>query len=173
MPPPPILLKGSCLCSKTSFTSNKLPLRLTHCHCISCRKLSGGAFTTWADFPTSAIAWTPTTGTATSTTSTDGKPTLRRSSPIATRGFCESCGSTVCIQYDIDPDVMGVAAGLIDEDCENVGEVLTRLPKMHIFLKEKAVWYEINRGGVGEVDEWDGFSEDWERKAEMKKRGGV
>ncbi|KAG5298206.1 glutathione-dependent formaldehyde-activating protein superfamily domain-containing protein [Histoplasma ohiense] len=123
MPLPPTLLKGSCLCSKTSFTSTKLPLCLTHCHCIPCRKLSGGPFTTWADFPSNAISWTPpaaatTAPIATSTTSStsgnpeapacgNGMPTLRRSSKIATRGFCESCGSTVSMQYDMDPDVLG------------------------------------------------------------------
>ncbi|OJD19645.1 hypothetical protein AJ78_00377 [Emergomyces pasteurianus Ep9510] len=183
------LLKGSCLCSKTAFTSSKFPLRLTHCHCIPCRKLSGGAFTTWADFPSSAISWAHTTAAAAATTtnnnnynsggstteptkSTDGKPTLRRSSKIATRGFCESCGSTVSMQYDIEPEVVGLAAGLIDDDFGNVGEVLKMIPQKHIFLKEKAEWFEIDRRAEGEVAEWEGFSEDWERKVEMKKRGG-
>ncbi|PGH09091.1 hypothetical protein GX51_00845 [Blastomyces parvus] len=186
MPPPPTLLKGSCLCSKTSFTSTSFPLRLTHCHCIPCRKLSGGPFTTWADFPSSAITWTSSPATANAATSTtpstneppsntptsnNSAPTLRRSSPIATRGFCKSCGSTVSMQYDVEPDVLGLAAGLIDGDCGqggDVAEVLKGLPQKHIFLKEKAEWFWVERG----VDEWEGFSEDWERKVRMKKGGG-
>ncbi|OJD21404.1 hypothetical protein ACJ73_07257, partial [Blastomyces percursus] len=158
MPPPPApLLKGSCLCSKTSFTSTTYPLRLTHCHCIPCRKLSGGPFTTWADFPSSAITWTPSTTSTSSTTATsatpstndapktptstnNGAPTLRRSSQIATHGFCESCGSTVSMQYDVEPEVLGLAARLIDGDFDqgDAAEVLNGLPQKHIFLREKA-----------------------------------
>ncbi|OAX84643.1 hypothetical protein ACJ72_00978 [Emergomyces africanus] len=181
MSTPTFILSGSCLCSKTAFTSSIFPVRLTHCHCIPCRKLSGGAFTTWADFPTSAITWTHTTTSSTTTTSsggateptniTDGKPTLRRSSKAATRGFCESCGSTVSMQYDIEPDVLGLAAGLINNDNGDVGEVLKMIPQKHIFLKEKAEWFAIDRSAAGDVAEWEGFSEDWERKVEMKKGG--
>ncbi|KAL2367053.1 hypothetical protein RJZ57_008617 [Blastomyces gilchristii] len=48
--------------------------------------------------------------------------------------------------------VLGPAAGFIDGNFGQVdtAEVLKGLPQKHIFLKEKAGWFGVERGGVDE-----------------------
>jgi hypothetical protein len=63
-----------------------------------------------------------------------------RYSDYAERAHCPECGSTVYMKYDHQPEYIGIAAGTIDE-----GSVKGVLPKAdhHIFLDEKAGWYDL------------------------------
>lgn len=51
-------LTGACQCHSVTYTSTVLPIRLTNCHCLTCRKISGTAYLTFANFPTASLTIT-------------------------------------------------------------------------------------------------------------------
>ena len=96
------MYEGRCLCGAVAFTvaaDLKDPIA---CHCSQCRCQSGHVFSA-AAAPKSALRFSRDEG-------------LRwyRHSDIATRGFCETCGSTLFWRADEGADVM-VAMGALDD----------------------------------------------------------
>src|SRR4051812_29207832 len=106
---------GSCFCGAVRFTASSAPKGLTHCHCITCRKLSGAPFMTWTNFPISAMTWhfntpSPSADRATAASTVDIKSDAAspfktvKVSDIAERGFCQECGSPLTMWYFCEPD---------------------------------------------------------------------
>jgi hypothetical protein len=58
-----------------------------------CRRATGSAFAVLAWFNRDEVKWV------------SGKPALRRSSSLATRGFCRHCGTPLLLQYDGSKEV--------------------------------------------------------------------
>lgn len=48
-------LEGSCLCGAVRIELSGEPDRVGICHCLDCRKKSGGIFTSWAIYPVSQV----------------------------------------------------------------------------------------------------------------------
>lgn len=135
---PPIALKGSCLCGSTTYTSTTLPTSLCCCHCTTCRRLSGAPFLPFFDLPSSSISFTSTTDLKT-----------LNLSAAAERAFCSSCGSPVYMKYKANPQSIGICAGTVDENSmgpKGLGAVQGKAN--HIFVGEKAGWYEIGEDGL-------------------------
>lgn len=147
-------LTGSCYCGAVRYSSKSMPIALTACHCIACRKLHGGPFATFADIASDDLTWT----------SRDQLKEIQ-TSPVAVRGFCRECGSIMFMRYDWESDLTGMAAGTIDEKSLGNGQ---RLPKLeaHIFTDFKADWYPLTDGlpqykrhkpeADERMDAWDG-----------------
>jgi hypothetical protein len=118
----PEALEGGCLCGEIRFRCDAAPTLVSYCHCRMCRKATGGAFSVMANFPARSVAWT-------------GRPRRRRSSPLATRGFCERCGTPLCFQYD-DSEHVSLAVGAFDDPRSlrptQHGGIESRLPWMTI-----------------------------------------
>lgn len=74
----------------------------TYCHCSMCRKATGGGYATLLSIPREAVRWTK------------GSPTLYRSSPIATRGFCRQCGSPLFYDGEAEKQ-LSLTAGSLDD----------------------------------------------------------
>jgi len=81
---------------------------------------------------------------------------------MADRSHCAACGSPISMQYRCQPGFISIAAGSIDEK-----SLKKELPKIseHIFLEEKAGWYEVPDDKIpryskfppefqGKIDEW-------------------
>lgn len=121
-----MVLKGSCLCGAVQYEVDRPPEAMGHCHCQMCQKAHGAAFGTYAytlsqDFRFVAGA---------------EKLTEYRSSPQATRTFCQVCGST--LQYKPDgKDGFGLAVATLDTD---VGIV----PTYQIWTRSKAPWWTLD-----------------------------
>lgn len=140
-----IMFRGSCACGNIQYTSTALPDVLVNCNCSQCRKISGAPYLTFAAVPVKSLSWsTP--------------PSAFRFSDIAQRGFCPLCGSSLTMAYHCQPERISVAAGTIDET-----SVHGNLPKpsMHIFLKEKAGWFQLPEDGL---DRWEEFSTPFQEK---------
>jgi hypothetical protein len=60
------------------------------------------------------------------------------------------------MQYDSEPENIGIPAGTINDG--SVKGTLPR-PEHHIFLREKASWFEVPDDGLVR---WDGFTADME-----------
>ena len=76
------VLTGGCQCGAVRFAvyADK-PVRIGLCHCRMCQKAVAGPFISLADVRHEDFAWTR------------GKPASFRSSNIAERDFCASCGT--------------------------------------------------------------------------------
>jgi len=72
------------------------------------------------------------------------------------------------MQYDFQRERIGITAGTFDTFDEARG-VMGKVEE-HIFLKEKAAWFEVPEDGI---PKYEGFTEDFERKLEeWKTRSG-
>ena len=101
--PPVVTAAGGCLCGAVRF-SVRGPIRrtVTACHCVTCRKFSGGLFAATAIAPSSLAI--------------DRADGLKwyRSSEHARRGFCGECGSSLFWEATDEP-FMSISAAALDE----------------------------------------------------------
>ncbi|EAW12616.1 GFA family protein [Aspergillus clavatus NRRL 1] len=131
-------LTGSCACHHITYTTTQPPQDTVNCHCTTCRKLSGGPFQSWTSFPLAAIVW-------------NTEPTFRRSSDVASRGFCPKCGASMAMKYDYESGHLSVTTGTIDETLRS--EIPK--PSRHLFVREKAAWFDLPDD---EAERVDGFT---------------
>ena len=73
--------QGGCQCGAVRFALRRPPKFVCNCHCVSCRKATGAAFSTWVGFDDDKVRWTK------------GPPSFHASSPGVKRGFCAACGA--------------------------------------------------------------------------------
>ena len=114
-----VIWTGGCLCGERRYEFEGEPPHSGYCHCDMCKRATGAAFAVLVQARRGKFRWT------------NDKPAVYRSSPIATRGFCPTCGSPLFLQYD-DDDLIRVTAGSLDrpEDIHPAGHygVESRLP---------------------------------------------
>jgi hypothetical protein len=82
-----------------------------------------------ATFPGASVTW-------------QTAPTWRRSSPLARRGFCASCGSPLCFQYDDSLNV-SVSVGAFDQ----AGSLV---PSQHGGIESRLSWVTVDLDLPGE-----------------------
>ncbi len=78
---------GGCACGAIRYEASEPPNKSGTCHCHMCQQWTGSAFYAFAGFPVSAFRFTR------------GEPKIYKSSPIAERGFCPDCGSSLTVRY--------------------------------------------------------------------------
>lgn len=76
-------ITGGCLCGDVRYEISKPAIDIGYCHCRMCQRFSGAPVIFGATFPLEAVRFT------------QGEPTYYKSSPIAERGFCKRCGSSL------------------------------------------------------------------------------
>lgn len=97
-------LQGGCLCGNIRFEIEALSDQAGHCHCESCRKATGSAFATFIWVTVDKLNWQ------------SELPASYRSSEIASRGFCKTCGTTIYFQYDEERSKgLDIHAGSLDD----------------------------------------------------------
>lgn len=118
------MLTGSCLCDAVAYQAEASIMRIVHCHCRTCRKTHGAAFSSVAAIPRHSFRWTR------------GSERLGaiESSPGKFRRFCTHCGSHVMAER-IDQPVVLLRLGCLDTDVADV-------PQVHIWRSDGAPWYE-------------------------------
>jgi hypothetical protein len=118
------MLTGSCLCGNVAYEADAAPGPIVHCHCITCRKTHGSAFSTVSNVPRDRFRWTK------------GESLLRgfESSPGKTRYFCSQCGSHIVAER-ADRDTILLRMGCLDT------EIADR-PRMHIWRSDGASWFD-------------------------------
>ena len=128
-----IAIHGGCLCQAITYTIlppseddtrngrsrirfKRWPHGRNHCHCDTCRNISGALFQTLAQVPTKRI------------NIVDGKGSLTtyRVSPNAEREHCAICGTTMWIKdtgwENLDKGYINVSVGSMNkEDAKKVG----------------------------------------------------
>jgi hypothetical protein len=97
---------------------------IVHCHCESCRKAHGSAFSSLAPVPRDRFRWTQGAALVSSFESSPGK--FRR--------FCSRCGSQLVADRTAQSVVL-LRLGCLDTPVRD-------RPKAHIWRTEGASWYD-------------------------------
>lgn len=129
------MTRGSCLCSKIRYTIDGPLGPIYHCHCVTCRKAQGSAFATVARVKVKNFKFESGKEFLTGYSSSRGKK----------RYFCSICGSPLYSHVE-GQDEYSIRLGVLDDD------PLSR-PSRHIFVREKAPWYEI-KDDIKQFDKW-------------------
>jgi hypothetical protein len=118
------MLAGSCLCGGVAYEVDAQPGPIVHCHCGTCRKAHGSAFSTVTNVPCDRFRWIR------------GENLLRgfESSPGKTRYFCTQCGSHIVAERQ------GTGTILLRMGCLDTST--TEKPKAHIWRSLGASWFD-------------------------------
>jgi hypothetical protein len=94
---------GGCQCGAIRYAFYA-PLEKPHvCHCVMCRRATGGLFAALAGGSPENFAWTR------------GAPSYFASSNLAQRGFCANCGTPLSFQYHYPGARLYVTMGSLDD----------------------------------------------------------
>jgi hypothetical protein len=118
------MLNGSCLCGAVAYEVEATLGRIVHCHCRTCRKTHGAAFSSVTAVPREKFRWVR------------GQELLGafESSPGKLRRFCTRCGSHITADRVAQPTVL-LRLGCLDTS------VVDR-PQVHIWRSDAASWYD-------------------------------
>ena len=121
------MLTGSCLCRGVAYEADADVERIAHCHCRTCRKTHGTAFSSVTAVPRDRLRWIR------------GEALLGafESSPGKLRRFCTRCGSHIMAERVAQPVVL-LRLGCLDTA---IGD----RPQVHIWRSDAASWYDPGR----------------------------
>src|SRR5690606_1726891 len=129
------MISGSCLFGKVKYEISGEVGDIVHCHCVTCRKAHGAAFSSVAavqdrDFKLS------------------GQEILNvyESSPGKMRHFCSICGTHVYAKR-VGTEHIILRLGSLDSDPQS-------REKNHIWVSQKASWYSI-KNNLPECQEFE------------------
>ncbi len=97
------ICEGGCHCRTVRFRAKAEPKFVSRCHCDSCRRTTGGAFSTWVGFKAGDVEWL-----------TD-PPAFYASSPGVRRGYCKSCGTPLSYESEKWPGERHFLIGVFDD----------------------------------------------------------
>lgn len=115
---------GGCHCGALRYEFSG-PLRdVAHCHCSTCRRVSGGLVTTWITLPLGAFTWVK------------GAPARYDSSSSCARYFCPQCGAHLALVTHLSPESIDVTIATLDHPEQAPADrhiwVDSRLPWLHL-----------------------------------------
>lgn len=118
------MLSGSCLCGGVAYEVDVASGPIVHCHCVTCRKAHGSAFSSVMPVPREQFRWIRGEEFLTAFESSSGK--FRR--------FCSRCGSQIVAERVAQPTVL-LRLGCLDTP-------ITDRPKAHIWRSDAAPWFD-------------------------------
>ena len=123
------MLTGHCLCGEVRYEISEPPVAMLYCHCEECRRATGSSLNTSIFVRREHFRLV----------SGESRVSSHESSPGNRRHFCSGCGSPLFKYFPNPPGLMTVRAGTLDADPGI-------RPAGHIWVSEKAPWYEIADG---------------------------
>ena len=121
-------ITGGCLCGAVRYQISAPAVDIGYCHCRMCQRFTGGQVVAGAFFSIEAVRFT------------QGDLKFYRSSPIAERGFCADCGSSLMYRALAKPlrsDRYWVLIASLDNP-ENF------VPASHFGIESQMPWLEIH-----------------------------
>ena len=95
-------LTGGCLCGAIRYEARPEKREGYYCHCRMCQLACGNTRATFLNLRKEQVTWTA------------GEPTLYASSKIATRGFCNRCGTPLTFAFTHSKN-MDLSVGSLDD----------------------------------------------------------
>ena len=124
-------LDGGCLCGAVRYTSEAEPVLTAVCHCTSCQKQTGSAFSILVAIPKGTLRLEGRDLAASEGVGESGQPVIRR--------FCPDCGSPVVSYVAAAPGLEWIRAGTLDD-------MSWYEPQMHIWCGSAQPWVSIDDG---------------------------
>lgn len=124
-------LTGGCNCGRVRYTLSAPPLAVAACHCTSCRKQSGAAYSVNLVVRASTMTVDGELAHWIDHDTESGQPLSRE--------FCAACGSPIRSAPSSTPKLLAVKAGTLDQ-----ADALA--PAMHIWTASKLDWVTIPEG---------------------------
>jgi hypothetical protein len=128
--------RGSCLCGGVTFELTAPFIRISMCHCTTCKAISGGVGTATGRVPTSAVRVL---------TGRELVTTYQPDEGLA-KSFCSLCGSNLFGSGWPDSEMTGIRLSALDEQAD-----LT--PEMHIWVRSVAPWETLPDDGLPRYDQ--------------------
>ena len=131
------MIKGSCMCGEIAYEIHGQVGEITHCHCTTCRKAHGSAFSSVASVQIKDFQFV------------SGKHLINcfQSSPDKVRCFCSNCGSHI-YAYREGQEHYILRLGTLDDDPK-------ARPVNHIWVSLKASWYNPESDcNLPKYEEW-------------------
>ncbi|WP_116091533.1 GFA family protein [Sphingomonas crusticola] len=119
------MIEGGCLCGQVRYRVADKAVAQTLCHCISCRRATGGVSVAWAVFAEEDFALL------------QGEVREYSSSPGIFWGSCATCGSLVTYRRDSRPGHRDVTTATLDDP-----EAFP--PTVEIWTGERIGWEMLN-----------------------------
>ena len=121
-------LSGGCLCGAVTYSCDAEPILVGLCHCTSCQKGSGSAFSTNVVLPRGSVEVDGELAIF-EDVSDDGRPVLR--------SFCGNCGSPIISRSAGLPDLEFIKAGTLDDTS-------WIKPTAEIWCESAQAWVEVD-----------------------------
>lgn len=118
-----MVVEGGCCCGAIRYRVEGSPRRVTHCHCVHCRRTSGAPFVTWAEYDAGRFAIL------------QGEPGRYEARPTAPRQFCRDCGTQLTFRDETEPEWVDITAASLD-DPNGVA------PEDHVWCDRKLAWIQ-------------------------------
>ena len=94
---------GGCMCGKVRYSATIGDDDAYLCHCRMCQRASGNISLAMKNVKRAAVRWEP-------------EPDYYISSPIARRGFCASCGTSLTFEFtDDESENIDLIVGTFDD----------------------------------------------------------
>ena len=94
-------MTGGCMCGRVRYRAEINDDKAYLCHCRMCQRASGGVSIPFKNLPKNAVRW-------------EREPDYYASSPIARRGYCRECGTSLSFEFP-DSENVDVTIGSFDE----------------------------------------------------------
>lgn len=94
-------MSGGCQCGRVRFSAEIADDDAYLCHCRMCQRSSGNVSLAMKNVRKADVRW-------------EHEPDYYRSSPIARRGFCSNCGTSLTFEFP-DSDNMDLIVGSFDD----------------------------------------------------------
>ncbi len=133
---------GGCACGRIRYTARVENGEAYLCHCRMCQRASGSVSLAMKNVKKADVRW-------------EREPDRYQSSPIARRGFCSSCGTSLTFEYLEGTDKMDLIVGTFDDPAPFV-------PNAH-FGAESIHRAWLNTEGLPETrsDEYQPLNDRW------------
>ena len=125
-------IDGGCLCGAVRYRSDAEPAVVAVCHCTTCQKNTGSAFSINLGVPDASV-----------TVSGDSLVTYEDRAGASGnpfyRSFCSSCGSPISARGDACAGLVFLKGGTLDDPS-------WVQPDAHIWCTEKQPWINLETG---------------------------
>ena len=121
-------IAGGCFCGAVRYQfPDGAAYNETICHCSICRRTTGAPFVAWFTVNRSDLQFV------------NGSLSYFHSTPTATRGFCNACGTQIAFEDSESPQEVDLTTGSLDRP-----ELLP--PTDHTFAANKVEWVQLCDG---------------------------
>lgn len=134
-------MTGGCMCGKVRYAAAVENDEAYLCHCRMCQRASGNISLAMKNVKKADVRW-------------EREPDYYASSPIARRGFCSACGTSLTFEFP-DSENMDLIVGTFDDP--------SRFHPVHHFGAESMHRAWLNTEGLPEIrtDEHQGLVDRW------------